>query len=448
MDLEDAFLQDIRAHPDDDAPRLIYADWLDERNDPRGEFIRVQCALAALGDEDPRRWPLEKRVQELLGQYREKWLPQGSDAAACEFRRGFVECVELTPEEFLESGDRLFAQTPIRHLRLRRRGQLVADPAEDVRTVSRVAESPLLSNIRGLSLTLPLTVADVQAEMRVFVESPYLSHLTDLRLASVSLDEDLLFAWTAPSRRPNLRSLDLSGNSLQPSVVRMLAQAPHLVGLRTLNLARTNLMLGDLRLLAHSSSLSNLTDLNLNDNRLTHEAAAILAEGRLLGQLETVQLDANALGDSGALAIRDWPALPRLSRLTARNNQIFAVGIAALAQSAALRDLLSLDLISNISCDAGASALASSRNCRNLRALHLWFNGIGDAGVRAIAESEHLYGLTWLNLNANRLTADGVRALIDSPYLRRLVRLDLLRNDIGPIEPEALRDRFGPFVNC
>ena len=42
------FLAAICANPDDDAPRLVYADWLDEHGDPRGEFIRVQVELAAL----------------------------------------------------------------------------------------------------------------------------------------------------------------------------------------------------------------------------------------------------------------------------------------------------------------------------------------------------------------------------------------------------------------
>ena len=47
----EAFLQRIRAFPDDDAPRLVFADWLDEQGDPRGEFIRVQIALAQLDRE-------------------------------------------------------------------------------------------------------------------------------------------------------------------------------------------------------------------------------------------------------------------------------------------------------------------------------------------------------------------------------------------------------------
>jgi uncharacterized protein (TIGR02996 family) len=44
---EPAFLRAILADPSDDGPRLVYADWLDERGQAaRAEFIRVQCELA------------------------------------------------------------------------------------------------------------------------------------------------------------------------------------------------------------------------------------------------------------------------------------------------------------------------------------------------------------------------------------------------------------------
>jgi len=44
-----AFLKAILATPDDDLPRLVYADWLDEHSHPeRAEFIRVQCELSRL----------------------------------------------------------------------------------------------------------------------------------------------------------------------------------------------------------------------------------------------------------------------------------------------------------------------------------------------------------------------------------------------------------------
>jgi uncharacterized protein (TIGR02996 family) len=43
---DDVLFQAVLANPADDAPRLIYADWLDERNDPRGEYLRVDLELA------------------------------------------------------------------------------------------------------------------------------------------------------------------------------------------------------------------------------------------------------------------------------------------------------------------------------------------------------------------------------------------------------------------
>ena len=36
MNEEHAFYEEILAHPDDDFSRLIFADWLEERGDPRG----------------------------------------------------------------------------------------------------------------------------------------------------------------------------------------------------------------------------------------------------------------------------------------------------------------------------------------------------------------------------------------------------------------------------
>jgi uncharacterized protein (TIGR02996 family) len=38
---EEAFLGAILAEPGNDLPRLIYADWLEERGDPRAELLRV-----------------------------------------------------------------------------------------------------------------------------------------------------------------------------------------------------------------------------------------------------------------------------------------------------------------------------------------------------------------------------------------------------------------------
>ena len=50
----------IIEHPDEDASRLIFADWLDEHDQPeRAEFIRLQCqrARAPADHPDQETWP-------------------------------------------------------------------------------------------------------------------------------------------------------------------------------------------------------------------------------------------------------------------------------------------------------------------------------------------------------------------------------------------------------
>ena len=80
--------------PRDDAPRLIYADWLDDHDDPaRAAFIRVQCELARMPGEG-RRAELEAQERELLKANRAAWLgPLDRELhyGHCTFRRGFPE---------------------------------------------------------------------------------------------------------------------------------------------------------------------------------------------------------------------------------------------------------------------------------------------------------------------------------------------------------------------
>jgi uncharacterized protein (TIGR02996 family) len=451
MGIEDAFLHDILAHPDDDAPRLIYADWLDEHNDPRGEFIRIQCALAQLSDEDPLRWPLEQREQELLREHEAKWLPKSIVGfGEYIFHRGFVEEITLRGQHFLKVANRLLEEAPIRYVRLSEQTRSYGGAAGTEGMIRRlVAHSPQLARLRGLSLAFHLD----PEELRSLSESPYLDHLTDLGLHGLLLDqnqqEDALVALVESLLRPTLRSLDLThseSRALSP-FLRALARTPYLANLHRLNLANNSLAIDDLRILANSSSLTALRELTLNGNALTHAAATVLSEGLLLSQLETLHLDSNVLGDAGAVAIREWPALPRLSRLSLGHNHIFAAGMKALAEAAALRRLISLDLRGNIACDDGTSALASSQWTR-LQSLNLWFNGVGDDGVRALAQSEALSHLTRLNLTANRVTSEGARALIESQRLPCLARLDLPRNDIAAAEQQRLCERFATVCWC
>src|SRR5438874_7243327 len=115
-----AFLRAIRAAPDDDLPRLIYADYLDERGDPRGEFIRLQIERPRLPRSDPRRAELKAREDELLRRHREDWEgPLADVVSRADFRRGFIDYVFVMAEKFLAHADMLFAWAPITSVKLR-----------------------------------------------------------------------------------------------------------------------------------------------------------------------------------------------------------------------------------------------------------------------------------------------------------------------------------------
>jgi uncharacterized protein (TIGR02996 family) len=86
LETEDALLAEIYANPEDDQPRQVYADLLQQRGDPRGDFIALQLA----GD--------AKRSAELLAQYARTWvgpLAGVLDLDQCVFERGFLSRARL-----------------------------------------------------------------------------------------------------------------------------------------------------------------------------------------------------------------------------------------------------------------------------------------------------------------------------------------------------------------
>ena len=147
-----ALLAAIRHAPDDDAPRLVYADWLEEHGQPeRAEFIRVQVESANLPWDDQRWNPLSEKAKKLLEARGEEWIepfawlspggktevyldkptiegrgggvqlnwvdPSPSDMGdvappyerAFDFHRGFVRRIHLEPEALLRFPDHFVA---------------------------------------------------------------------------------------------------------------------------------------------------------------------------------------------------------------------------------------------------------------------------------------------------------------------------------------------------
>ena len=96
------FLEDVLEHAQDDGPRIRYADWLEERCHPLGEFIRVQCRLARLPANHQCVLALETRERELLAEHEEDWMGDFADMLDWwTFRRGFVEEIGMSADKFL-----------------------------------------------------------------------------------------------------------------------------------------------------------------------------------------------------------------------------------------------------------------------------------------------------------------------------------------------------------
>src|SRR5262249_26204414 len=74
VDEGQALLRGILAEPNEDAPRLVFADWLEGNRQPeRPQFIRLQCQAARMV-EDTQRALLEVQAAALEKQHLAEWL--------------------------------------------------------------------------------------------------------------------------------------------------------------------------------------------------------------------------------------------------------------------------------------------------------------------------------------------------------------------------------------
>jgi uncharacterized protein (TIGR02996 family) len=115
---ETALLRAIVADPDDDAVRLIYADWLDEHGEPdRAEFIRGQVELARDTRDSPARRKLAFRVRELLDREGKNWLGLlKKHVHDWHYHRGFLDKIGVSANTLKKHAARLFTAAPLRRL--------------------------------------------------------------------------------------------------------------------------------------------------------------------------------------------------------------------------------------------------------------------------------------------------------------------------------------------
>jgi uncharacterized protein (TIGR02996 family) len=73
-DEDRAFLRAILEDPADLTAWLVYADWLDEHDDPRGEYVRLEVRRGELPETDPERLTIRARLEELRPAFDPEWL--------------------------------------------------------------------------------------------------------------------------------------------------------------------------------------------------------------------------------------------------------------------------------------------------------------------------------------------------------------------------------------
>ncbi len=385
----EAFLQRIRAYPDDDAQRLIFADWLDEEGDPRGRFIRVQLALAHLPEHDRAVSGLRVEERHLLATHREEWeAPLRGLVTGPVFRRGFMDEVKVEARQFLRYAHEIFATAPVRHVHL----------------------------------------LDVGGSLPAVMQCPYLSRLSALTVYAQHAGEPLARAIARSPHLAGLKALHLGRNRLADDAAEQLATAPTLAGLEELDLSENEIGETGARALAASPHLSRLTYLELRENRLGPAGAEALAGTDRLPALHRLGLSDNGIGAPRLHSLTRAHDLLRVPVLDLAMNDLTFAGAQTIfarpvsANPAAVR-LRELDLGSNPLDDAGAEALAQSANLMDLTVLALSNCNIKDGGMRALANSPYLNRVTALDLSNNPITDTGFRALHNTVYWRALHQL-------------------------
>ena len=341
---ERPFFDAILAAPDDDAPRLVFADWLQARGDPRGELITVQCALE--NDELP--WPERQRLQAreraVLNREHAKVLTEPLRSVRdghYTFRRGFAHHARFPGHQPLRLGELHELAPLLRHFHIV--GPLFselnrADWVEglqleyglfDMTAVVRELELPRLKRLR-------LPWADWE-------DPEYLAFIGGLNrpLEYLSLDFDQR---TTPAHlaalargiagRQGLRALRLEGAR---GIGRLQVN-----GLEALELVRCDVKRADLLAMA-----ANLVTLELTENDLRHHHDPRVDVVELLEaapKLKVLRLEGVALDDEALVRLSKSPHAARLRQLTLARNRITDYGALTLMGSGALDGLRYLNV--------------------------------------------------------------------------------------------------------
>jgi uncharacterized protein (TIGR02996 family) len=334
-ELEAAILADLDAA----APYSVYADWLEQQGDPRGELIQVQLARETSSDPE-----LETRERELLAAHANAWLgglldyPLGPvDPVEVTWRRGFVH--GATVKTSYQSDDAAFlyrnlASRPVarflRDLCLGAACSHHGDPPDDVSILEALRDCPLPA-LRSLSIDC------LGRELSW-------THVGDVSIANASLRElESLEIVTGRMTLgeidlPNLRTLRLETGGLPAHVLESIAAASW-PALETLVIFFGTDNYGGtcteqhVRPILEGANLPRLTTLALCNGTFADELVPLVARSAILPRLRRLDLSKGTMGADGAKTLlRHARAFTHLEALDLSENYLPADACKRLAR--------------------------------------------------------------------------------------------------------------------
>jgi uncharacterized protein (TIGR02996 family) len=327
---QSAILMAIRADPENDIPRLVYADWLEEHEQPeRAEFIRIECETQRTDRESDAYIELLRRSDRLRAANAKRWfgpLGDGDVRKVVEHiitKRGFVDCVVLASKKFTVHAELIFEYAPL---------------------------------LRGLH------ISDGD-NWRRFFASPRMR-----AIQSLSFEDDLFTAEAArqlATHENALVELEIDGQPLGVDGMTALAAAPF-SKLEKLSANSCGLEDDGAQELFANASLRNLRELDLSESDLSGTSCIALAEATGFGRLERLTLCDNAIGADGISALAAAPHLAKLKCLNLYGNPIGPAGGRAILASRIWGGLTEINLIG---CGVGVEVVNDLRHVYGTRAV-------------------------------------------------------------------------------
>jgi uncharacterized protein (TIGR02996 family) len=389
----DALRLAVLANPDDDLPRLVYADCLEENGDPdRAAFIRAQMELAKQPEYEP--FPIYCQTRRPEWVSGSPWLQELRNSLNSNvtfqpepiFRRGFAWCIGLNSPRHTSAMQTVLNEQPIQavHVRPGTLDQWVefaasawlprirsitfdglTSPNEPLRALRN---SPLSSGIRSIQLN-HINVPSIPEILEALLATPLGRQLTTLnmRLGYGSADETI--EAIANSGAAIIHDYNLERIGFGPSAMRVFVDGGLARQTAVLRLVGNPVMSSGLEILA--TATEQLRILDLSETFLDEVAANVLAQSGGFRAIRKLVLNGNPLGEEALKAIARSPNLTDLRSLGLAVTRCDNSSVRYLTRSTFWPNLVELDLTGNPISDAGAKHLLTARSTTEMTSLRL-----------------------------------------------------------------------------